>query len=1008
MANLPVLPYGRQTIDDDDVAAVVTALRGDWLTQGPTVARFEDELCAATGAKFAVAVANGTAALHLACLAAGVGPGDVGISPTITFVASANCVRYAGGTPHLVDVDPETALVSLDALRAKVAALVAAGTPPKVIIPVDMTGAVAPLAEVAAIAKSVGARVIEDASHSLGATYQHEGKSLLAGSCVHADMATLSFHPVKPITTGEGGAILTNDEGLARDLRDLRTHGITRDAARLTAEDGPWYYEQHVLGFNYRIADIQCALGVSQAKKLPAFVARRRAIARRYDQAFAADAALRAEVAPLVVPAGQASAYHLYAVRVVARPGDDLAVVTTRRRALFVALRERSIAPQVHYIPIHRQPDFKKHGLAGGDFPGAEAYYASCISLPMFPSLTDADVDRVVATLRDALASIALPRRRNPSATCAGDLPMSTITIGNRTIGDGAPCFIIAEMSANHDQSLERALKLVDVAADAGVDAVKVQSYKAETMTPDTDHPSALIDPIWGAKNLFELYGRASMPWEFHAPIFQRAKERGILAFSSPFDDTAIDLLESLDVPAHKVASFELVDLPLLARLAQTKKPLVVSTGMATLGEIEEALEVFEKHGAGPMVLLHCCSTYPADPSTVNLAAMDTMRRAFGKPVGFSDHTVGTAVPTAAVALGAAAIEKHFTDDTSRPGPDHRFSADPETLTRMVRDIRAAEQAIGRPHKGTVPEEEANKRVGRRSIFTRSKIAKGTVVTSDMVRVVRPGSGLHPRFLDVVIGRPARRDIPEGYPITWDDVLAVRLSVNQPSYLPWSGLFERIARADLHVHLDDVQYSKNTFFNRNRVLNRAGREVMLTIPVKAESTHTFLDVTTAGDGWRRKHEASLKQCFPRGEVTGALLDTLTELYARPYANLAEINIAFTEWVVGVLGITTPMVRASTLSLPGASEARLVAMCRHFSADRYYSPSGARAYIDPATFRAAGIALEYQRYEPESYAQSGVAAFVPYLSTLDVLLRHGADEASRVVRAGARDPEEVRG
>jgi pseudaminic acid synthase len=345
-----------------------------------------------------------------------------------------------------------------------------------------------------------------------------------------------------------------------------------------------------------------------------------------------------------------------------------------------------------------------------------------------------------------------------------------TFEVQGRKIGLGCPCFVIAEMSANHDQDLERAVKLVDIAADAGADAVKVQTYRPDTMTPDTDHPSALIEPVWGAKNLFELYGKAYMPWEFHAPIFRRAKERGILAFSSPFDNTAVDLLEKLDAPLYKVASFELVDLPLLARIAQTKKPLVVSTGMATLGEIEEALEVFDKNGAGAIVLLHCCSSYPAEPGSVNLAAMETMRRAFGLPVGFSDHTVGTAIPTAAAALGAAALEKHFTDDTSRTGPDHRFSADGPTLTRMVRDIRAAEAAVGTGFKGTVPAEEINKRVGRRSIFSAVPIPKGTVVTREMIRVVRPGSGLHPRFVDVVVGRPARRDVPAGYPISWDDI----------------------------------------------------------------------------------------------------------------------------------------------------------------------------------------------------------------------------------------------
>jgi UDP-4-amino-4,6-dideoxy-N-acetyl-beta-L-altrosamine transaminase len=395
LSPLPPLPYGRQFIDDGDVDAVVSTLRGDWLTQGPKVAEFEARLTEITGAKYAVAVANGTAALHLACLAAKVGPGTTGVTSTITFVASANCIRYAGGRPYLCDVDPETSLLSLRSLRERVETLAAAGTPPKVILPVDMTGAVPDLAEVRKIADSVGALVIEDAAHSLGATYAERNgseKGERAASCRHAHMATLSFHPVKHITTGEGGAILTNDPALHQDLLELRTHGITRDPARMRKNDGPWYYEQRALGFNYRITDLQCALGVSQLRKLPGFLAQRRALAAMYDEALRP---LEGKVRPLTVPAGCTSAYHLYVVRIAGGPD--------KRLAAFTALREAKIFAQVHYIPVHTQPDFVDHDLGGGEFPGAEAYYAGALSLPMFPAMTKDDVLRVVAALGDAL-----------------------------------------------------------------------------------------------------------------------------------------------------------------------------------------------------------------------------------------------------------------------------------------------------------------------------------------------------------------------------------------------------------------------------------------------------------------------------------------------------------------------------------------------------------------------------------------------------------------------------
>lgn len=392
------LPYGRQLIDEADIDAVVSTLRGDWLTQGPKVAAFEDRLAELTGSKHAVAVANGTAALHLACLAAGVGPGDTGVTSTITFVASANCIRYAGGRPLLCDVDPETALLDLASLRARVAALAAQGTPPKVIVPVDMTGAVPDLRAVREIADSVGALVIEDAAHALGATYG--GGRYRAGGGAHAQMATLSFHPVKHITTGEGGAVLTNDDALHRELLDRRTHGITKDPSRLRRNDGPWYHEQQSLGFNYRISDLQCALGLSQLEKLPRFVERRRELAALYDRELGR---LSEHVSPLRVPEGCSSAYHLYVVRIRAAEGLPLSATAERRLSVYTKLREANIHPQVHYIPVHTQPDFVDHGLGEGDFPGAERYYAGALSLPLFPAMTDDDVLRVVEALAAAV-----------------------------------------------------------------------------------------------------------------------------------------------------------------------------------------------------------------------------------------------------------------------------------------------------------------------------------------------------------------------------------------------------------------------------------------------------------------------------------------------------------------------------------------------------------------------------------------------------------------------------
>ncbi|MGV8042518.1 MAG: UDP-4-amino-4,6-dideoxy-N-acetyl-beta-L-altrosamine transaminase [Thermoanaerobaculaceae bacterium] len=400
-----MLPYGRQWIDGDDIAVVAEQLRGGWLTQGPTVSRFESALAEYCGARYAVAVSSGTAALHIAALAAGIRPGSVGITSAITFVASANCIAYCGGRPSFADITPETGLIDLADLRRRCDALDAAGSPPAVLIPVDFAGQPADLPGVRTIADRFGAIVIEDAAHSLGATYSVGGATYRCGSCVHSDLAILSFHPVKHITTGEGGAVLTNDAGLFKRLSALRSHGITREPADMVAADGPWYYEQHDLGFNYRITDFQCALGLSQLGRLDAFVARRRDLAAQYDAAFGQEPFL-GRVRPLVQRHGSKNSYHLYVVNLIPVAGQDADDVRADRLRLFEHMVERGIRPQVHYIPVPRQPYFcQRFDVVPSGFPGAMTYYAGCLSLPLFPAMEESDVDRVVGVIAEGLDS---------------------------------------------------------------------------------------------------------------------------------------------------------------------------------------------------------------------------------------------------------------------------------------------------------------------------------------------------------------------------------------------------------------------------------------------------------------------------------------------------------------------------------------------------------------------------------------------------------------------------
>ena len=368
------LPYGRHSIDEDDIEAVVRTLRSDWLTTGPVVDEFERAFASHTGASHAVAVSNGTAALHAAMCALGIGPGDEVIVPPLTFAATANCVVYQGATPIFADVSPDTLLLDPACVAKKI-------TPQtKAVIAVDYSGQPCDYDALRGIAQAHGLALVADACHALGATY----KGRRAGAL--ADLNTFSFHPVKPITTCEGGMITTDNPEFARRMRVFRNHGITTDH-RQRAQSGTCFYEMTGLGYNYRLSDVQCALGISQLRKLPAWVARRRQIASQYDQAFEASSAVR----PLLTRAKVSHAYHLYVVR-----------AACERNMLISALRERGIGANVHYIPVYFHPYYRqRYQLQPGLCPVAEEAYSQILSLPIFPQMTDADVSRVTNAVEE-------------------------------------------------------------------------------------------------------------------------------------------------------------------------------------------------------------------------------------------------------------------------------------------------------------------------------------------------------------------------------------------------------------------------------------------------------------------------------------------------------------------------------------------------------------------------------------------------------------------------------
>lgn len=386
-----IIPYGRQDINEQDIQAVVDVLKSDWLTQGPTIPRFETAVANQCGGKYAVAVTNATSALHIACLALAVGPGDIVWTSPNTFVASSNCALYCGATVDFVDIDERTYNMSVEKLREKLALAHSSGRLPKVVIPVHFAGQSCEMREIKALADQYGFRIIEDASHAIGGKYLGEP----VGNCRYSDIVIFSFHPVKIITTAEGGMAVTNDPNLDMRLRLFRSHGITRDAELMVGESaGAWDYEQIALGYNYRMTDIHAALGVSQMDRLDEFCRRRREVVVRYNEAL--------KDLPIGLPwqhPDTESSFHLYSIRCL----DSNA--GSGRREIFDKLRQAGIIVNVHYKPVHTQPYYQKLGFSAGDFPVAERFYSQAISIPMFAALTETAVTTVIDAITSAVGA---------------------------------------------------------------------------------------------------------------------------------------------------------------------------------------------------------------------------------------------------------------------------------------------------------------------------------------------------------------------------------------------------------------------------------------------------------------------------------------------------------------------------------------------------------------------------------------------------------------------------
>ncbi|MCB0394706.1 MAG: UDP-4-amino-4,6-dideoxy-N-acetyl-beta-L-altrosamine transaminase [Bdellovibrionales bacterium] len=388
---MSTIPYGRQYIDADDIEAVVETLKSDFLTQGPKVPEFEAAISNYVGSNFTVAVSSATAALHIACLALDVGPNDWVWTSPISFVASANCAIYCGAKVDFVDIDARSFNLCPIRLKEKLEKAKLEDKLPKVVIPIHMAGSAPDLSAIHELSKEYGFKVIEDASHAIGAKMQNSK----VGACEYSDITVFSFHPVKIITTGEGGACTTNNKNLANRMQRLRSHGITRNQDEMTeASHGPWYYQQVELGFNYRLTDLQAALGISQLKKIENAVARRNQIVSRYNNEFESHV-----VTPLIPSMGR-SAFHLYIVQL------DEEMTNTKKSKLALTLRENGVGSNLHYIPIHTQPYYRQFGFKLGDYPISESYYRRALSLPLFPSMTEEQITHVIQTFKKSISEL--------------------------------------------------------------------------------------------------------------------------------------------------------------------------------------------------------------------------------------------------------------------------------------------------------------------------------------------------------------------------------------------------------------------------------------------------------------------------------------------------------------------------------------------------------------------------------------------------------------------------
>ena len=763
------LLLAKPTIEEEERKAVDEVLCSGWLTTGPKVKEFEEKMQQYLQCEKAIALTSCTGGLHIALAAVGVSPGDEVIVPVYTFVACAHVVEWLGAKPVFVDVDKDT--FNID--HSKIEEAITSKT--KAIMPVHFAGHACNMDKILEIAKKHHLFVVEDAAHAIGTEYR--GKKI----GTHGDATVFSFYATKTMTTAEGGMITTNNKVLGEKLKRFSYFGVDKDAYGRYSDRGTWYYEVIEKGFKYNMDNIHGALGVEQLKKVEGFIARRRILAALYN-------ALLRDVPGIVTPVEKEytkHSYHLYPILL------DVDNVKITRADFIEKLREYKIGSSVHFIPLHLHPYYqKKYDYKQGNFPIAEYIYDHEVSLPLFPSMTAEDVKYVVDAIKEIIEKAGNVQEKKERSD-SNRLKKKVITIGNKTIGGDNPCFTIAEIGINFNGSLEKAMTLIDSAVEAGCDAVKFQAFTAKNLYSKTagnldweDKKNKYSYSIYDNVKQFEL------PKEWVPLLKQYCEKNGIIFFSSICDEEQADYYDTLGVPLFKTTSYAITHLPLMEHIAKKRKPLIISTGGATLEEIREAYETARKYN-DKIIILHCMIKYPAPLSEINMNVLETLQNEFPEAViGYSDHSAEPAdAPIAAIYKKAKVIEKHITLDKKMPGPDHFFALEPEELKQMVRTIKETEKKIAQAEKIDInplilgnsekiinSSEKYLREFAYQTIITSGSIKEGETIS---VNILRPGKlkkGLPPKDYPSLTNGSfmAKHSFPEGEIILWGDVEKTR------------------------------------------------------------------------------------------------------------------------------------------------------------------------------------------------------------------------------------------